>query len=100
MNEDPIPDRKTPDGIVELHSFSPDRRNHHCGLPGAAVSREERLESSVEAAVGRAEDGGVVNEIGAGPPDNLWVAKHVGLPLCEGMLAYRMVSEGTFSCAG
>lgn len=29
---------------------------------------------------------------GAVPPDNLWVAEHVGLSLCEAMVAYREVS--------
>lgn len=28
----------------------------------------------------------------ASPPDNLWVAEHVGLSLCEAMVAYRGVS--------
>lgn len=52
-----------PPEVVELHSF-PVGRNPASGL----TSRE-------------------------GLPDNLWVAEHVGLPLCEAMTAYRGVSR-------
>lgn len=67
--KEPNPRSHTPPGFVELHSFSPGRR---LGSRGAKDSRAGDL----------LEDG---------PPDNLWVAENLGLPLCEAMLAYKKV---------
>eukprot|EP00903_Cladosiphon_okamuranus_P020596 g18906.t1 len=63
-------------GPVQLHSFpiGQNRPIVHCGTSAAAESRDE----------GSSGEGG-----GSPPPDNLWVAEHVGLPLCEAMVAYR-----------
>lgn len=57
-----------PTNTVELHSFPLGRASAH--------------EGDTAAAAGAA----------AAVPDNLWVAEHVGLPLCEAMQAYRGVS--------
>lgn len=63
------PSVKIPIGLVELHSFASPRRR---SLSSAKTS-----------------DGG---DGTVAPPDNLWTAQHVGLSLCEAMLAYRAVS--------
>lgn len=75
----------TPSRVVELHSFPPGRG-------------QEGSESLARISSG----GGVEGRGGEGPaaggsPDNLWVAEHLGLPLCEAILAYKEVRE-TATC--
>ena len=63
-----------PSGAVSLHSFPIGRDRSggaEAGAPKAAVKG--------------------LSAVGRGPPDNLWVAEHVGIPLCESMVAYRKV---------
>lgn len=55
--------------VVPLHSFS--------------IERDRKGEP----------DASAVGVVGRGPPDNLWVAEHVGIPLCEAMSAYRKASN-------
>lgn len=65
---------------VQLHSFP--------------MGQSRSAPQSRASAAGVAGEGGPKGEGGDGsPPDNLWVAEHVGLPLCEAMVAYRGVSE-------
>lgn len=56
--------------------------------PAAAVELHAFPVSRNRGAGGDANEGG-----GEGPPDNLWVAEHVGLPLCRALAAYRGVSD-------
>lgn len=65
---------------VQLHSFP-------VGQSRSAA------QSGAFSAAGGADEGPRSGEGGGPPPDNLWVAEHVGLPLCEAMVAYRGVSK-------
>lgn len=65
-----------PPAVVQLHSF-PNGPNR----------------GSVFSSAGGFEDEGPDGEAkGPSPPDNLWVAEHIGVALCEAMVAYRGVS--------
>lgn len=67
-----------PDEAVPLHSFPVGR-----GAAGIAMG----------ASTGSVEDVGSGDGAALPPPDNLWVAEHVGLSLCEAMISYRQVSS-------
>lgn len=73
--------RELPPETLELHSFPIQRYKNRRPAPptlewGGGESRGE----------GAGGEGGV--------PDNLWVAEHLGLPLCEALYSYRGVSSG------
>ncbi|CAM9645825.1 unnamed protein product [Pylaiella littoralis] len=62
-----------PPAVVQLHSF-PNGPNR----------------GSIFSSAGGFEDEGPDGEAkGSSPPDNLWVAEHIGVALCEAMVAYR-----------
>eukprot|EP00752_Nemacystus_decipiens_P009858 g8795.t1 len=68
----PAPPRTA--AAVQLHSF-PVGQARSAAQGGAPSGADEA--------------GGGSGVGGAPPPDNLWVAEHVGLPLCKAMVAYR-----------
>lgn len=70
----------TPLNVVKLHSTA----RHF-------ISREGFVANEAVSGEGGGRGEGGRKGVRSPPPDNLWVAEHVGLPLCEAMVAYREV---------
>lgn len=84
-----------PAKVVQLHSFPARSPPAMAPAMGGRGGLAAGIGGKGGGGGGGAGEGAVAAEGGGGgagpPPDNLWVAEHVGLPLCEAMVAYRGV---------